>query len=99
MKQWAAVNDLVDDGLLNGSLRVTETITTFPAGGDRHAYQRTDYATPAGDALIEYYLVSDMGHAWPGPDGQGIFTDPHGPNASELAWRFAQRHPMVPPAG
>jgi poly(hydroxyalkanoate) depolymerase family esterase len=99
VEHWSAVDDFVDDGLLNGSLGVTKTTTAFPASEGRHAYERTDYTTPAGDTLIEYYLVSGMEHAWPGPDGQGIFTDPQGPDASELAWRFAQRHPMTSPAG
>lgn len=99
VEHWSAVNDLVDDGLLNDSLEVTEATTAFPASGSRHAYAQTDYTTPAGDTLIEYYSVSDMGHAWPGPDGQGIYTDRLGPDASQLAWRFAQRHPMTASAG
>ena len=44
-------------------------------------------------ALIESYLVDGMGHAYPGPAGQGLFTDRAGPDSSSIAWDFAKSHP------
>ncbi|MGE2730436.1 extracellular catalytic domain type 1 short-chain-length polyhydroxyalkanoate depolymerase [Mycolicibacterium vaccae] len=94
VEHWAAVHDLVDDGLPNDSLALAEVRETVPAGADRHAYTRSVLSTARGDTVVESYLVEGMGHAYPGPDGQGLFTDRAGPAASELVWDFARRHPM-----
>ena len=94
-EQWVAVHDLVDDGLLNDSLDLVERATTVPRQRDRHGFVHTALTTPEGASLIESYLVRDMGHAWPGPAGQGLFTDRAGPDASAIAWDFARRHPRA----
>lgn len=94
VEHWAAVGDLVDDGLLNDSLDLAETTTTVPAGPGRHAYTHTVLTAPDGTSVVESYLVEGMGHDWPGPDGEGLFTDHAGPDASAIAWDFARRHPM-----
>ncbi|WNG85577.1 PHB depolymerase family esterase [Mycobacterium sp. ITM-2016-00317] len=91
---WSAVHDLVDDGLLNNSLALAEEHETVPADSGRHAYTRSALSTPQGETVVESYLVEGMGHAYPGPAGEGLFTDRSGPAASELAWHFARRHPM-----
>lgn len=98
VEHWTHVNDLVDDGLLNDSLALTATTTSVPAAGGRHAYEHTVHVTAEGRTLVEYVLVPEMGHAWPGPDGEGLFTDRAGPDAAELAWRFAQRHDLGRPS-
>jgi poly(hydroxyalkanoate) depolymerase family esterase len=90
---WTAVNDLVDDGLLNDSLDLVDETTTVRAERGRHAYTQTTITTPDGTSLIESYLVHDMGHAWPGRAGDGLFTDRAGPDSSAITWDFAQRHP------
>ena len=90
---WTAVHDLIDDGLLNDSLNpVEKSVTVSPAGG-RHAWTRTTVSAPNGSTLVESYLVEDMGHAWPGPAGRGLFSDRAGPEASAIVWDFARRHP------
>jgi poly(3-hydroxybutyrate) depolymerase len=52
---------------------------------------------PDGTSLVESYLVHDMGHVWPGPVGDGLFTDRAGPDASAILWDFARRHPKGAP--
>ncbi|WP_157987937.1 extracellular catalytic domain type 1 short-chain-length polyhydroxyalkanoate depolymerase [Jiangella endophytica] len=94
VEHWTAVSDLVDDGLLNDSLNLVEETTTVPAEHDRHAYTHTTLTAPDGTSVVESYLVRDMGHAWPGPAGEGLFTDRSGPDASAIVWDFARRHPM-----
>jgi poly(hydroxyalkanoate) depolymerase family esterase len=37
---------------------------------------------------VQKVAVDGMGHAWSGGDASGSYTDPKGPNASELAWQF-----------
>ena len=94
VEHWAAVGDLVDDGLLNGSLTLTSETTSTPERDGLHAFEHTVYTAPDGNALIEHYLVPALAHAWPGPDGEGDYTDPAGPDASEIAWRFAEQHSL-----
>lgn len=91
---WTAVTDLVDDGLLNNSLRLQEQTEVVPGAADRHPYTRTTLTTD-GKSVVESYLVAGMGHAWPGPAGDGLFTDRAGPDASSLTWDFAKRNPML----
>lgn len=92
-EHWTAVSDLVDDGLLNDSLDLVEETTTVPAEQGRHGYTRSLLTTSDGTSAVESYLVHDMGHAWPGPAGEGLFTDRAGPDASAIVWDFARRHP------
>ncbi|MTK03409.1 PHB depolymerase family esterase [Micromonospora sp. CP22] len=91
---WTAVGDLVDDGLPNDSLALTEETVSVPADAGRHAYTHSTITTSDGSSLVEAYLVQGMGHAWPGPNGEGRYTDRAGPDASEIVWDFAVRHPM-----
>lgn len=93
VEHWTAVSDLVDDGLLNDSLALVEETTTVPAEPGRQAYTHTTITTPDGTSVVESYLVHDMGHVWPGPAGDGLFTDRAGPDASAIVWDFARRHP------
>jgi len=93
VEQWTAVADLVDDGLLNDSLETVAETTAVAGDRDEHAYVRTTVTTRDGTTVVESYLVEDMGHVWPGPDGVGLFTDHAGPDASALVWDFARRHP------
>lgn len=95
--QWTAVHDLVDDELLNGSLDLRAEVRTVPSREGRHAYTHTVQQTPDGRSVVELYLVNDMEHVWPGPAGDGHFTDQAGPDASALTWDFAERHPKTRP--
>ena len=56
------------------------------------AYTRTTRTAAEGFSFIESYLVEGLGHAWPGPAGEGLFTEHAGPDASAIAWDFAKRH-------
>ena len=96
---WTAVGDLVDDSLLNDSLNPVEETTTVPSEQGRHSYTHTTITAPDGTSLVESYLVRDMGHVWPGPAGDGAYTDHAGPDASAIIWDFAERHPKSQPVG
>lgn len=93
VEQWTAVGDLVDDGLLNDSPETVEETVTVPGDEGKHAYVHTTVAIQGGASLVESYLVEGMGHVWPGPSGEGLFTDHAGPNVSAIVWDFARRHP------
>lgn len=91
--QWTVVADFVDDGLVNRSLGLRSATKTVQSYEGRHGYTHTVHETPDGRSLIESYLVQGMAHVWPGPAGDGSYTDHAGPDASALAWDFAKRHP------
>ncbi|MGN9813393.1 extracellular catalytic domain type 1 short-chain-length polyhydroxyalkanoate depolymerase [Micromonospora sp. BQ11] len=95
VEHWTAVSDLVDDGLPNDSLHPTEETVSVPAAAGRHGYTHTTITAPDGTSIVESYRVQDMGHSWPGPDGDGRYTDHAGPDASEIVWEFAERHAMT----
>ncbi len=42
---------------------------------------------------LEYWLVEGMGHAWSGGAGEGSYTDPAGPDATEQVFRFFLEQP------
>jgi len=91
---WAAVADLVDDGLVNESQVFVEETTTVPSAQGRHPYTHLTLTAPGGRSVVESYVVEGMGHVWPGPAGDGTYTDHAGPDASAIVWEFAKRHPM-----
>jgi poly(hydroxyalkanoate) depolymerase family esterase len=93
VEHWTAVGDLVDDGLLNDSLNLVEETTTVPSEQGRYSYAHTALTASNDTSLVELYLVGDMGHVWPGPPGDGLFTDHAGPDASAIVWDFAKGHP------
>lgn len=92
IEHWSAVHDLVDDGLLNDSLGLVAETVTHQQDGERYGYEQTTFRTPTGDALIEYVFADELAHAWSTPGSEGIFTDAAGPDATRIAWSFAQRH-------
>jgi len=98
VEHWSAVNDLADDGRLNNSLGLVEQSTAVRTAPEQHPYTQTTLTARNGASVIELYLVEDMGHAYPGPVGDGLFTDRAGPDASSIAWEFARKHPMSQPA-
>ncbi|GAA1978806.1 hypothetical protein GCM10009718_14370 [Isoptericola halotolerans] len=99
VEHWSAVLDLVDDGSLNDSLGlVAETVVHEPTG-QRYGYEQTTFRTPAGATLIEYVFAAELAHAWSNPQSEGIFTDVAGPDASEIAWAFAQLHDAAAASG
>jgi poly(hydroxyalkanoate) depolymerase family esterase len=59
-----------------------------------YAYTRSIYQDPRGRALLEKWIVHQMGHAWSGGRPRGSYSDPKGPNASAEMVRFFSEHPQ-----
>ena len=38
--------------------------------------------------LLELWMIDQMGHTWSGGNPEGSYTDPEGPNATEIIWNF-----------
>lgn len=89
--QWAQTNDLASDGENNIDDTPDETITGQVTGG--RSYTKYIYKDSTGKSIIEKYMIDGMGHAWSGGDVAGSYTDPKGPNASEMMWQFFRNNP------
>ena len=99
VEQWLGSNDLADDGLTNGSdPRLADSSESHDAAeGNGYAYTVDHYVDAHGCALLDYVLVTGLGHAYPSGDPAGSFTDPRGPDATAAAWDFFAAQVMPEP--
>lgn len=93
ISQWAQTNDKASDGVDNNNLDDTadQTNTGTVSGG--RSYTQYIYKDATGATVMEKYTVDGMGHAWSGGSTAGSYTDPKGPNATQLSWNFFESHP------
>jgi poly(hydroxyalkanoate) depolymerase family esterase len=96
LHQWLGTNDLIDDGLPNGSVsRLPASSASYAvAEGNGYAYTRDRYADADGCDLLDLYVVDGLGHAYPNGDPAGSFTDSRGPDITRIAYEFLLAHPM-----
>jgi poly(hydroxyalkanoate) depolymerase family esterase len=45
--------------------------------------------------VLQLWLVDELGHAWSGGRPGGSYSDPAGPRAATLMWRFLRRHRLA----
>lgn len=74
-EQWAAVG-----AAQAGAARALQR-------GARHPLTVTDYRV-GRRLVVQLNEVDRLGHAWSGGDGRQLFSDPQGPDASRMVWRF-----------
>jgi poly(hydroxyalkanoate) depolymerase family esterase len=84
VEQFTIVNDLLDDRQANGTQTnvAYKTESSQVPGG--HTYQVLHYGEK-GHERIREVEVDGMSHAWSGGASGLPFSDPSGPNASEMA--------------
>ena len=58
--------------------------------GKRYASTVTDYRV-RGRTVVSLHAINKLGHSWSGGDDKQRFSDPAGPDASLLIWRFVER--------
>ena len=88
LSQWAQTNDLASDGSDNNDIDDTaELIEGGQVPGGR-SYTRYVYEDSSGNVVMEKYMVDSMGHNWSGGVLGGTYTDPDGPNASQIMIDF-----------
>lgn len=92
--QWLAFHAAAGAGPTDPGRIVRSASSTRPAGQDR-GHTVTRWYTADGHKRLEVWQIDGLAHAWSGGLPGGSFTDPRGPRASTLMWRFlsAQRLP------
>ncbi|CAN5625318.1 hypothetical protein BH23GEM6_BH23GEM6_03510 [soil metagenome] len=79
IRQWALAHGLEDTS--------GREAIAFPDSGSRYS-RRTWHRDSGGAALLESWLVEDLGHAWSGGSGAGTYTEQAGPDASREIIHF-----------
>jgi poly(hydroxyalkanoate) depolymerase family esterase len=90
LAQWAATDRLAAQGQPPVHAKPDMSETGKAPNGRSFTHQV--YKNDAGTAILESYMVDGMAHAWSGGLRGGSYTDPQGPNASELLWGFFKSH-------
>jgi poly(hydroxyalkanoate) depolymerase family esterase len=57
--------------------------------GQRLPWRQTDFVA-GGELSVRLCEIEGLGHAWSGGRARHAFSDPSGPNATRMIWRFAQ---------
>ena len=101
LSQWAQTNDLASDAVDNDDIDDLEELLEGGQVPGGRTYTRTVYEDSAGNAIMEKYLVDSMGHNWSGGVLGGTYTDPDGPDASQIFVDFflGSSSPPPPPPG
>ena len=83
--QWAQTNFLVDGG--EGLADVTPAVIKSDLLNGK-SYTQHIHHDEEGERLLELWMIDQMGHTWSGGNPEGSYTDPEGPNATEIIWNF-----------
>ena len=94
LSQWAQTNDRASDGSDNNNIDDTPEATIPGSVPSGRSYTRYVYEDENDQTVMEKYIVDGMGHAWSGGSTAGSYTDPNGPNASQIMVDFFMAHPM-----
>jgi poly(hydroxyalkanoate) depolymerase family esterase len=89
VQQWMVTNRLTASGDYEAEFEHPTSVERGRAPGGHH-YSCSRWLDRHGRPMQEYLRVDELGHAWSGGAAGASYTDPHGPNASELIWRFFQ---------
>ncbi|MED4352845.1 PHB depolymerase family esterase [Schinkia azotoformans] len=87
--QWTQTNFLVEGGI--GRAHVTPALVKSDIVNGK-SYTQHVYHDGDGKPLMELWMIGDMGHTWSGGNPNGSYTDPMGPNATEILWNFLNKH-------
>ena len=92
IQQWISTNDYADDGSHNGSVPTTRSSTSSGSVAGGYTFDIDYYRNAAGANLEQRYLIHGMGHAYSGGSTAGTYTDPKGPDATNITYDFFLAH-------
>jgi poly(hydroxyalkanoate) depolymerase family esterase len=94
VQQWQVTDRLAGDGTTNsafpGALGGKVSYGRAPGG---RSYTTRTYMDGHNAELIQYWVVSGMGHAWSGGASTATYSDPAGPNETAAMYAFFMNHP------
>jgi poly(hydroxyalkanoate) depolymerase family esterase len=96
VQQWLVTNDLVDDGVLNGSVGQLPAKTTVGRAPGGRSYTVGTYDDDHGAELAQHWVVHGMNHAWSGGDPSQPYADASGPDETAAMYAFFLSHPGPP---
>ena len=99
VRQWLATNRLASGRETGWDFSQPDARRLEHPPGGRSATVQSwfDPTNPSGPPVVEYWLVSGLGHAWSGGAPDGSFTDPLGPDATAVMHRFLSQHRLGAP--
>lgn len=93
VKQWMETDHLASHERYDASFaNPSQIITASPPAS--HPYIERSWNDSAGHEVQEYWVVVGASHVWTGGSPAGTFTDPLGPNISQILYRFFLNHSM-----
>jgi poly(hydroxyalkanoate) depolymerase family esterase len=93
VQQWMQTDHLASHGRYAASFATpAQSITASPPMS--HPYLERSWTDATGHEVQEYWVAVGASHVWTGGSPAGTFTDPLGPNISQILYRFFLNHPM-----
>jgi poly(hydroxyalkanoate) depolymerase family esterase len=93
VQQWMETDHLASHGGYDASFaNPAQIITASPPAS--HPYRERSWNDSTGHEVQEYWVAIGAGHAWTGGSPSGTFTDPLGPNLSQILYSFFLNHPL-----
>jgi poly(hydroxyalkanoate) depolymerase family esterase len=93
VQQWMQTDHLASHGGYGASfVNPSQIITASPPASHPTIERIWDDST--GHEVQEYWVAIGAGHVWTGGSPDGTFTDPLGPNLSQILYSFFLNHPM-----
>jgi poly(hydroxyalkanoate) depolymerase family esterase len=93
VQQWMQTNHLASQGLYVADFK-NPTITSSGQVPEGHAYTVSTWKDHTGKEVQQYWKIDGLAHAWSGGNPAVSYTDPRGPNASEVIYQFFMKHTM-----
>lgn len=91
--QWIQTNFLINGGKGKADVTPMFVKSDFMNG---KSYTQHVYSDGCDNPLLELWMIDQMGHTWSGGSPNGSYTDPLGPNATEIIWNFFKRSSQTP---
>ena len=93
VQQWMQTNHLASQGLYVADFN-NPTTTTSGQVPEGLAYTVSTWEDRTGKEVQQYWKIDGLAHAWSGGNPAVSYTDPRGPNASEVMYQFFMKHTM-----